>query len=325
MQSLDPLELVAGFQGTKSGIASLQNLSAAEASVPPGNTSNARDPVLVNQPEPVWVLGTSFLKRFVTILDFGLNKVGFAEPVDLKPMPDSRGKDVVNGESDATFGTVQALVEEKVLLEQKMAQLRGQLQMPKHSGVLQDMAMKSKIQHLEEQNAQLRVNCTLIKRRIAEGRLHRAEEKRRAEVRGGLERERSELTSQLSIVEREKERSDAAQLTRWAGMREQLAALREQQHDLLQLAEDLREEHLDLKSRDRMLLIGIVAVLGVAATVGLSVVSCVYPRSADPCCGAPGTRKLAFRRELTRPLPLQGDAATPAEAADLEVATLDAE
>jgi len=324
-QSLDPLEFISGFQGTNTSVPSLQKHSAVAASPQQGNASTQHhSSVLVNQHEPLWVLGTSFLEQFVTILDFRTGKIGFAEPVDAQPMPDAteKAQHEAIAKSNATLDAVLALQEEKALLEKKIAHLRAQLSSVETSNLLQDMEMKSDIRHLRQHNAELRVNCTLLERRIAELRLQRNEENRRSAVRGGLERESGELSLQLRMLDREQKRADAAQLSRWASVRDEVAALKKERSDLLQFLEDLREEHLDLGTRDRMLLMSIVAVLGVAVTLGLLVASCVCPGSEhrSASCGGPlGAKEWALKPpDTTRALPGQ-------EAAVLEEAILDAE
>merc|ERR1712129_30723 len=244
--------------------------------------------------EDLWVLGGVFIERFITILNFEENKVGFAVAetdweragstrLHHKAKPEQKHEGVAASE---LLADMRAIARENAALKTNITLLESQIQLAKDFVAREDVERKERIMHLEEENTVLRVNESLLQRALenAAGALKRAHAGTLAKDRDDksnqvrvLDSTVAALKAQLEGLQQERDRTSAMHSTQWADMREDLKTLGAQNGGLLRTSAELRAEnralHLSEANLHMALLISFCAIGGMVLFVAISLYS----------------------------------------------------
>jgi len=242
--------------------------------------------------EDLWVLGGVFIERFITILNFEENKVGFAEPATdwetagsprLHHQAEQKHKGAATSE---LLADMQALARENAALKTNITMLESQLQLAKDFAALHEVERKEKIMHLEEENTAFRVNGSLLTRALEKaadavkrahaGTLAKDWDGKANEVRV-LDSTVAALKAQLEGLQQERDRTSVMHSTQWADMREDLKTLGAQNGGLLTKSAELRAEnralHLSEANLHMALIVSFCAIGGIVLFIAVGLYS----------------------------------------------------
>jgi len=257
--------------------------------------------------EDLWVLGGVFIERFITILDFEENRVGFALPAtnwetsgstqlhhqeeqrrhqqqeQQKQQQQQQPKGMAKSE---LLADMRALARENAALKTNITMLESQLQLAKDFAALHEVERKERIMHLEEENTALRVNGSLLSRALEKaasalkkahaGTLAKDWDDKANEVRV-LDSTVAALRAQLEGLQQERDRTNVMHSTQWADMREDLKTLGAQNGGLLRTSAELRAEnralHLSEANLHTALIVCFCAVGGIILFIAVGLYS----------------------------------------------------
>jgi len=284
--------LVQGGRGPDVTAEAGRRLQREMVSLPGIKDSTGLGPTEKEVLEDLWVLGGVFIERFVTILNFEENKVGFAEPATdweragsarLHHQPQQKHTGVATSE---LLADMQALARENSALKTNITTLESQIQKTKHFASLHDVERKERIMHLEEENTALRVNNYLQTRslqktsdalkRARAGTLGKDWDNKANQVRA-LGSTITALKAQLEGLQQERDRNSARHSTQWNDMREDLKILGAQNGGLLRTSAELSAEnralHLSEANLHMALIVSFCAIGSIVLFIAMGLYS----------------------------------------------------